>query len=420
MFRIKTSKLFKIHVNCLTIFQYAFILCIILNFRSIWMHADSLPYVRRTINLLMGLSVTGGVIAKKKFSLRKMFECLVAMAFVVLYGSVWYLADSLKSGSIITVLIQLLAIIVYCLLVEDSVDDTMHKFTNIVLVIVVVSLIFWVFGSLLGSIQSTGVLYTTWTGNNSLKKVISYYGIYFETQSVTFFGLTASKIVRNTAIFTEAPMASMVFCIAFLNELLMRDKLNWKRCAVLAAAVISTISTTGITVLIIAIGLRYVFTKSKTKGAISLKLLLLPTVFVVTLVALNFLLEQKLGTGSGSTRVDDFVAGYKAWTDSPLFGNGYGNSASYEQYMSSFRRNNIGFSNSPMQILAYGGIYLFFPYCISAVRGLVQLVRRQMWHKMAFYLVFLYAFILTVCPFQMLTFYLFISMARDAERIITS
>lgn len=123
---------------------------------------------------------------------------------------------------------------------------------------------------------------------------------------------------------------------------------------------ISTISTTGITVLIIAIGLRYVFTKSKTKGRLSIKLIFLPMAFVVVLVALNFLLEQKLGASSGSTHVDDFVAGYRAWMDAPLFGNGYGNSASYEKYMSSFRGHNIGFFNSPMQVLAYGEVYLFF------------------------------------------------------------
>lgn len=134
--------------------------------------------------------------------------------------------------------------------------------------------------------------------------------------------------------------------------------------------------------------------------------------FVVVLIALNFLLEQKLGTSSGSTRVDDFAAGYKAWMDAPLFGNGYGNSAAYKKYMSSFRRNNLGFSNSPMQVLAYGGIYLFFPYCVSVVRGFTRLIKGHLWNRMSFYIVFLYAFVITVCPFQMLTFYLFISMAR--------
>lgn len=418
MLRLKKSGLLKVHVNWLSTFQYAFILCIILNFRSIWLHTDSLSGISRMVKLLMGLSVVGGVIARKSFSSRKMIRCLAVMACVALYGCVWYIADALKSSSIITILIQILAIVAYCFLVEDSVDDTMRKYSNIVLVIAAVSLFFWVFGSLLGRIQSTGSLYTTWTGNDSLKKATSYFGIYYETQSVTFFGLTVNKIVRNTAIFTEAPMASMIFGIAFLDEMLMRDKLNWKRCIILAAAVISTISTTGVTVLIIAIGLRYVFSKSRTKGRLSLKFILLPAAFVVALVALNFLLEQKMGTSSGSTRLDDFVAGYKAWMDAPFFGNGYGNSESYQRYMSAFRSNNTGFSNSPMQVLAYGGIYLFLPYCLAAVSGLVRLVKRKQWHRMAFYLVFLYAFIITICPFQMLTFYLFISMARETGRTV--
>jgi len=417
MYRIKNSSSHKVRWNWLNFFQYAFILCVILNFRAVWLHTDSLVAVGRIIKLLMGLSVVGGVIVKGKYSPQKILSCFAVMACVIAYWSIWFLADSLKSGSMITILVQFLAIVVYCYLVEDSVNETMRKFSNIVFVIAVVSLFFWVFGSLLGRISATGSLYTTWTGSDVVRKVSSYYGIYFEMQSATFFGLTASPIIRNTAIFTEAPMASFIFSIAFLYELLMRERVGWKRCAIIAITVISTISTVGVTVLIIACGLKFVLTKSKTKGGLSLKMFILPMALVVVLVALNFLVEQKLGTNSGSVRIDDFVAGYKAWMDAPLFGNGYGNDASVQRYMSSFRSYNQGLSNSPAQILAYGGIYLFLPYCISAFRGIFRLVRSRQWIRMAFYLVVLYAFIITICPFQMLTFYLFISMAREKRKI---
>jgi hypothetical protein len=412
--KIKNSNC-KIQANWLTFFKYTFILCVILNFRSIWMHTESMTWVSRMVKLLMGLSVVGGVIVRKKLSMPDILHSLVAMTCLVCYAGVWYLTDSLKKNSMIAMVIQLLAIVVYCLLVEDSVEDTMRKYADIVLIIAVVSLFFWVFGSLLGYIRSTGALYTTWTGNDSMKRVPSYYGVYYETQSATLFGLTANGIVRNTAIFTEAPMASMVFCIAFLSEMLMQDKVNWKRCAILAVAVLSTISTTGYTVLIIAVGLKYICTEPKTAAGRCLKMLLIPVTFLVALIGLNFLLKQKLGTGSGSTRVDDFIAGYKAWMDAPLFGNGYQNSEAYEQYMSSFRSNNLGFSNSPMLVLAYGGVYLFAPYCVAAARGLIRLAKRKLWRRIAFYIVFLYAFVITVCPFQMLTFYLFVSMARDPK-----
>lgn len=413
MLRVKLLGKHIISVNWHTVFQYAFILCVILNFRSVWVHAESLAWASNLVKLLMGMSVAGGIIAKHKISLRDTFNCLSAVGVVLIYGMVWYLADALKSIGIIAILVQLMALVVYSFLVEDSVEDTMQKYANIVFVIAVVSLFFWVLGSLSGLIHPTGDVYITW---GVKRRIVSYFGIYYETQQLDFLGLIGSRIVRNTAIFTEAPMASMIFSTAFLYEMLMREKTEWRRCVILAVAVISTFSTTGYTVLIIAVALRYVFSRSKTRGSLSIKLLFLPMAFLVVLVALNFLVGQKLGTGSGSVRLDDFVAGYKAWMDSPLFGNGYGNAAAYQQYMSSFRRSNLGFSNSPMQVLTYGGIFLFAPYCIAAVIGLTQLAKRRVWRKLSFYLVLIYSFVITVCPFQMLTLYIFISLAREGRK----
>lgn len=408
----------KIFVNWNVVFQYAFVLCIILNFRSIWVHTESLTWVARLVKIIMGLPVAGGVIAKHKLSLKNTYNCICAMVFVFVYGMIWYLVGDLKSNSIITIVVQLMALVVYCILVEDSVEETMQKYTNIVLVIAAVSLFFWLFGSISGLIHPTGYSYSTWSGGGESIRIISYYGIYYETQRADLFGLLARRIARNTAIFTEGSMASMIFSTAFLYEALMRKETEWKRCVIFAVAVLSTISITGYTVLIIAVALRYVFSRLKTKGSLSIKILLLPLSIVATLVVLNFLVEQKLGTGSGSARIDDFVAGYKAWMDAPLFGNGYGNTDAYQQYMSSFRRRNLGISNSPMQVLTYGGIFLFAPYCIAAVIGLRQLVKRKFWRKVSFYLVFLYSFVITVCPFQMLTLYIFISLAREGRKAV--
>jgi len=415
MIRIKRLNSPKIHLNWLTFFQYAFILCMILEFRSVWMHMDS-SLVGKTIKLLMGVIGGGGILARRKISSRRMLECVAVAACLIAYWAIWFLADSLKSGHMITILIQALLLVVYCMLVEDSVDESMRKYSNIVFVIAAVSLVFWVFGSLLGWIHSTGTLYTTWTGNEELKAVPSYYGIYFETQTSSFFGLASHMIVRNTAIFTEAPMASFVFSLAFMYEMLMREKLNWKRCMLFAVAIISTSSTSGATALVLVVGLKYVFTKSKTKVGLSLKLFLLPMVVVAVLIALGLLLERKLGSSSGSIRMDDFSAGYKAWMDAPSFGNGLGNSDAIKRHMASFRVKNTGLSNSPMQVLAYGGIYLFLPYYVAAIKGLITLIARRQWNRMTFYLVFLYLFTITICSFQMLTFYLFMSLASETGK----
>jgi len=201
-----------------------------------------------------------------------------------------------------------------------------------------------------------------------------------------------------------------------MYEMLMREKLNWKRCMLFAVAIISTSSTSGATALVLVVGLKYVFTKSKTKVGLSLKLFLLPMVVVAVLIALGLLLERKLGSSSGSIRMDDFSAGYKAWMDAPFFGNGLGNSDAIKRHMASFRVKNTGLSNSPMQVLAYGGIYLFLPYYVAAIKGLITLIARRQWNRMTFYLVFLYLFTITICSFQMLTFYLFMSLASETGK----
>lgn len=374
MFRIKIPGLHENKIRLLSVFQSAFILCIILDFRSIWLHTESLAWISRLVKLLMGLAVVAGALVKRGNSVWRFSRCLLAMGVISVYVGIWYVFDPLKNSRIITILFQLLVIIIYCMMVEDSASDTMRKYASIVVVIASFSLFFWLLGSILGYIKPTGYLYTTWLGKDSLKKVSSYYGIYFETQSVTFFGLT-KKVIRNSAIFTEAPMASMVFSTAFAAEVLMQEKLSWKRCILLILAVLSTISTTGYIVVMITIGLKYVFTRARTKEAFLLKQLLLPLAIVMGVIILSFLISQKLGTNSGSTRVDDFIAGYKAWKNAPLFGHGYGNDEIIKKYMSSFRSANTGFSNSPMLVLAYGGIYLFFPYCISVLIGFFWFVK---------------------------------------------
>lgn len=391
-------------------FQYTFVLCMVLNFRSIWLSNEALEGVGRIIKLMMGLSVVGGFLLSDKLHGIRLQRCFFAIFSIALYLSIWYLNDMEGNRSFMSVIIQLFAIIVYCYFIEDTMEDTMHKFSNIVFVIGIASIIFWLFGSLAGIIKPTGYIYSTWTGDDTAKWVASYYGVYFETQSSDLFGMVSDSILhRNTAIFTEAPMASFVFCMAFLSEFLMRNKINRHRVSLFILFILSTMSTTGVITLVLAFCLRYILNMDrKRRSAI---ILLLPIIVVACWLVLDFFISQKLATSSGSTRADDFMAGYKAWMTAPLFGRGDKALEVIQYYMSYFRKYNLGFSNSPMLILSSGGIYLFLPYLLSTIKGIAKVIRRGQWHKMAFYFLFLFMFVITICPFQMLTFYMFVSMA---------
>lgn len=400
-----------VHISIHSTVQYGFIFCIILNFRSIWQYSPEFDMFGKLVRVLLGFFVIVGVLCNRKLPSRKAKRCLNVIVIAALYGIIWYMFDPLKSISIIYLILQLLAIIIYSFLIETSIDDTLHKYTNVIIVIAIISLFFWTFGTICRIIKPTGYLYSIWSG--SLASYKNYYGIYFEQQKASSSSIV-ENLIGNRAIFAEGPMVSMVFSIAFLDEFLMQSKLNVKRCFLLLIAVISTLSVTGITMTILAIVFKYILSNGNNWNKIIVKILFVPIVSIIGFVAIYYLVEKKLLTNSGLTRIDDFCAGFKAWMDAPLIGNGYGNSAAFIKYLSSSRIGNTGFSNSIMQILAFGGIYLFLPYAI-ALGGVVRLFRKHMYNRMFFYLIFFYGFIITICSFQMLTLYLFISMAKECK-----
>lgn len=412
------SRYLAVNDFILEFFKYCFVICMIFSTRTMYLYISTLQWLDNVIMFLMGISVIGGIFAKRKFSYNKLQQCIVVMFALFLYFILFYFIDPYKKSSIIKNILKLLTIIPYCLLVENSVYDTLKKFGNVILIISIGSLFFWMFGSVLKIFGPSGVLYTSWTGNGKLAAINSYYNLYFEYQKNDFFGLLNENIWRNTAIFTEAPMASLMFSTAFSFFYLYDDAQEKIKCLILAFAVVSTTSSAGITVLLLSIGLRYLFKKNSNKYQKTLKIITIPLVFFVFTLAMLYVVDQKVSTNSGSTRVDDFVAGYKAWQDSPFFGNGFDNSVSIIKYMSSFRSNNTGFSNSLMQVLAYGGIYLFFPYLISIIVGTFSLMNSKQWLKLSFYIIFVYSFIITSISFQVFTYYLFISFFREGITMI--
>ena len=113
------------HVQCnlklRSVFQYFFIICIILNFRSLWLHTETFSWMARFVKVLLGVSVIGGILCSKLYSAKRIFQCLVAILGIVLYVGFWYLVDPLKKGGFLAILLQLLAIVTYSILVEDSI-----------------------------------------------------------------------------------------------------------------------------------------------------------------------------------------------------------------------------------------------------------------------------------------------------------
>ena len=146
----------------------------------------------------------------------------------------------------------------------------------------------------------------------------NYHNLYFETQQW-------GDIFRNTAIFTEAPMAALNFLVALAFNMIFlnKTKLAKFKSFILIIAGLMTISTTmyiGILALLIY---RFFEKTARANKYISLiKFIFIIILFVISAVIVNSLINSKLQTGSGIDRSSDYINGINAWINHPIMGNG--------------------------------------------------------------------------------------------------
>lgn len=396
-------------------FEYLFMFAVMIDCRGIWNHLPAIEWFK-WINIgLMCFALAGCFICKKHISKEGMRKSFAFVWMITMYTMIFLIINPNNGRSFVRFGCMVCVVYVFHNICDKKgyIPIALYRYENLVLAVCVVSLVFYLGGSVLGIFQSTGTVYTAWTsqrvGTTVLKSVPTYYNLYFETQKISEFGLL--NFPRNTAIFTEAPMCSLHFCIALMIELLLKESSNRYKTGLLIVGILTTFSTTGYIVVILIFLTKYLSSHASTKGFKLIKILIIPIVIIFAILAVSYFITTKLGTGSGSTRLDDFMAGYKAWVDSPVFGNGYNNSASYQKYMSSFRKNNMGFSNSPFCILAYGGLYLFAPYLYCFIRGMKKYLKLHSIEKTGFLIIFALLFTVTIIPFQALTIYMLLLLS---------
>ena len=78
------------------------------------------------------------------------------------------------------------------------------------------------------------------------------------------------------------------------------------------------------------------------------------------------LVDNKLGTGSGIIRMDDLMAGMKAFLHNPILGAGYANMDEIVKYQEVIRSNS-GLSMGIAVLMAYGGLWLFGVYAGAVI-----------------------------------------------------
>ncbi|MBQ9659591.1 MAG: hypothetical protein IJV31_12730 [Clostridia bacterium] len=269
-----------------------------------------------------------------------------------------------------------------------------RKIINIMFVLATISLIFYLLVSIFRIIKPTNYVEIEWGGIHNIN---SFCNIYFETQRFDGLGL---HIQRNTGIFVEAPMYSLCLCIAVALEEFIVKRRKIIINIILILTIITTFSTTGI-ITISYIYILKIVNKFITKKYINKRkkfIMIFITIILIIIAGIYFI--QRIQTSSGSIRLDDYKASFKAWKDAPLFGNGYQDTDSIKKYMSPFRYYNMGLSNSIMVLLAQCGIYFSILYIYPFIETIKNLTKKKEYDIIFFETTIILLFITTIFMYK--------------------
>lgn len=415
--RIKRGTLYEI-------FEYLFAFALVLNFRSVWSSMPALTWFNYAVLAVFAIAWLGCLASKGNVQNAAVKRTVTLVIVILFYLLVFSLVNPYNRNGLMSFAFMAVMIIAFYFTCynKKNIPTVLWKYENIIIIIALVSIFFWLFGSMLGIISHTGAIKSNWTGSETLKTMYHYYGIYFQNLSQGMGIFEFLNTVRNIAIFTEAPMASFHFCMALLIELFLKSENKKMNVIILTVVIMTTFSTTGYIIAIVAFLCKYSISGGNRSIMEVIKVLTIPAILIVGGVIIFNLFTSKLKSSSGSIRIDDFIAGYKTWILHPFLGSGYGNNDALKIHMSSFRSNNRGFSNSLMQILAQGGIYFIFPYSLCLLKGMNYIIQTKNWNKAVFCMLFLSMFIFTLSGYQALNIliFIFVSQPTDKEWMLNS
>jgi hypothetical protein len=198
----------------------------------------------------------------------------------------------------------------------------------------------------------------------------NYLNLYFRRYVV------ASDVNKNLGLFVEPPMYGVFLNFGLYTELFLKKKTNPLIIVVFAAGLISCRAILALMIALIAVGFKLL---ELIAGKWYAKYVVI-TGFVVIAAGISFLMIFKLNNESNSlaTHIDDVAAPVKCWLNNNIFwGTGYNREGPIQKYMSSFRENNLGLSNSIAVVLAEGGLVLFTYYLIPFIVLAIQFFKKN-------------------------------------------
>lgn len=394
--------------------DYIFALLIIFSCGSIYDNFTNINlYISEIFMVILLIKVN--MIAVKQIKLNEKRKIKKIITFSIIYVAyqliyiVFHLTRHNINSNIIVYVAKLIVIfllLIYYYWLKDNNNEfngILNRITNIVLIICIVSLFFYLFGSVLNFIKNTNVVDLTF---GFTRKIKSYFMVYFEPQYTIVFN---KYVIRNCGIFAEAPMFSIVLLITLVYETLIKKEKKNYRLLILFITILTTMSTIGIAVAILILIIDIVKRLlEKYKNINRRKVLIISIiVIIIGLIIGSVAIIDKLRSPSFIIRMDDYIASFKAWIDSPILGNGYQNYQAVEQYVT-VNREAGGQSSSLTNLLVEGGIWIFVIYAIPFIILLKEYIQKRDINKIIFILMLLIIFSTIIFTYSLMVL-LFIS-----------
>lgn len=393
-------------INLMNIVDTLLLLLIIIKTNSIYLYIG----VENKLNFYLIVVITIAVlfeVISGRLSLqylKKMLLVIVLYFFAIIINIL--VSASVISSNILTyyfIVVPLMLILVMYKYYKKTLTNFLAIFVRIVLILAVISLLFWCFGSVLNIIKPTNYVVSSWSGG---QVTTSYYNLYFETQNTLFLGY---KMIRNSGIFAEAPMWSLLLSVALIfQELLLKH--STRIFVLLMLTILTTASTTGF--FIAGSLLIYKVINQKRSWFKYINLTSIP-VLIFTLVKVW---GEKSDSASASIRYDDYVAGFLAWKNHFIFGSGLSSGIrAIESYMDTTIRSNLGYSNSFFVILAQGGIILGMLYFYPVVSVLLKRFSSNAKMLALLFIILIFTAIFTDTPLFILFVGIFYALILNRE-----
>ena len=381
-------------------FEFLIALIFILGVNSVYSHLTSFRvHISVILILCLFLYICLQMINKNRMyrieniidTIKKKYKFII---IYIVYIVIFILLNNISNNNFYTFFVIILPTLILLSMIDKKLITRLFtKMLKIVVSLALISLIFFILLEVLKIFNYTNQVIIDWGNKHSID---SFLLIHFRTQMIN---IQDTMLPRNTGVFTEAPMYSLVLLLSLASfELLYKKKRIPSSRWILIEAIFTTFSTTGY-IGVVALYLMILLknsVKKITKGKLHFNKYIITATIVFSLAIISFLFINKINTGSGSVRVDDIKACYETWTDNNIFvGAGYGNESSIVKHMSSFRENNKGLSNSFMVILAEGGILLMLVYLIPFVYTVYLSFKNRKYENIIFCVILFYLFLTT-------------------------